>query len=84
MTHQNACSLPLDHQQTAQIRVVKGFGCAQYGPLPSSLPSRARAFCRRGRWGNLQGDDSGNRIVNHLEGYRKQEILVTPMPMVHS
>ncbi|MDY4339836.1 hypothetical protein SLW56_08585 [Xanthomonas sp. LF07-6] len=37
-------SLPLDHQQHSQVRVVKGFCDDQRRPLPSRLPSPDKSF----------------------------------------
>lgn len=38
-------SFPLDHQQTTQVRVAKGFGFDRQRPFPSLLPSEAQDLC---------------------------------------
>lgn len=63
-------SLPLNHQQVAQTRVVKGIGCDQHGALPSLLPSRANTLCWRGRWTDLRESDVFDTMINQLSGYR--------------
>lgn len=65
-------SFPLHHQQVSQARVVKGIFDDRHGPLPSLVPSSDKSFVWCGRWRDLQGDDSGNTIVNHLLGQRRQ------------
>lgn len=55
---------PLDHQQAARTRMVKGIGCDRDGALPSLLPSRPHTFGSRGRW----SDPREREIFDTLTG----------------
>lgn len=58
-------SLPLDHQQLTQVRVIKGIGVDRHGPLPSLLPSEKQILCWR-------GVTRHRLIINQRLGYRSQ------------